>query len=236
MLRRFAFKATLACFFLTLLSNAALAQSKDRERLAGEIESLREQIKIKEQEFLAPSAEDSAAFAEFLSQPETGLIRLLPGEKYQQKLLIRGDGAFYSFARRTHEYGFGSDIMLEQKMFRAGFAGASFGFLVLLGDVPLEEVTTETNGLMFLTALSAPQREPQARVQQQLANEGIKLGELTYQNRVSMQVGKTYVVRSVSYNDADTLVAFRVVREDTDGSVILLWKMLKKFAAPRLTD
>lgn len=235
MLRRYTSGAILFALFF-LLSNTSFAQSTDRAGLEGEITALREQLKQKEQEFLSPSEEDRAAFAEFLSQPGTGLIRLLPREKYEQKVTTQGGGAFYSFSRLTHEYGSGSDILLEANKFRVGFAGANFGFLAQLGDVPLERVTTETKGVEFLAALAIPAREPDARVQQQHANTGLKNGEFTYQNYLPVQVGQTYVVRSVNYYEADTLVAFRVVRQDTDGSVILLWKRLKKFSKPELTN
>lgn len=40
------------------------------------------------------------------------------------------------------------------------------------------------------------------------------------------------MLRSVSYGDADTFVAFRVLRKDSDGSYVLLWKTLKKFPKP----
>jgi hypothetical protein len=236
MSRRYAFTLGLLLLCLPLLSVHSFAQSTDRARLAQEIDSLRAQLKIKEQEFLLPSVEDRAAFTEFLSQPLTGLIRLLPREKYQQKMTIAGGGAFYSFTRLTHEYGSGSDIALEQNHLNVGFAGANFGYLVLLGDVPLEAVTTETDGVHFLAGLSTPSREPDARIQQRQASDGVKHGEFTYQDRLPVHVGQTYVVRSISYRSTDTLVAFRVVRQDSDGSVILLWKTLKKFPVPQITE
>ena len=236
MSRRYAFTLGLFLLCLPLLSAQAFAQSTERTRLEAEIDSLRAQLKIKEQEFLSPSAEDRAAFAEFLSQPRTGLVRLLPREKYQQKMTTGGGGAFYSFSRLTHEYGAGSDIALEQNYLSVGFAGANFGYLVLLGDVPLKEVTSETDGVLFLAGLTTPSREPDARLQQRQASDGVKHGEFTYQDRLPLSVGKTYVVRSVSYSQTDTLVAFRVVRQDADGSIILLWKTLKKFPVPQLTE
>lgn len=235
MLRRYAF--ALASLLLLLLSTNAPAQSTDRTRLLAEIADLREHLKIKEQEFLGPSPEDRASFAEFLRQPETGLIRLMPrDEKYRKQLPTNGGGAYYSFSRLTHEYGYGSDLSLEQEHFSVGFAGASFGYILMLGDAPLEEVAAETDGVQFLAALSSPSKEPDARAQQHHAHKGVNHGNFAYRARVPMKVGATYVVRSVSYNDADTLVAFRVVRQDTDGSVILLWKMLKKFSKPQLID
>jgi hypothetical protein len=41
-------------------------------------------------------------------------------------------------------------------------------------------------------------------------------------------------LRSISYSTADALVAFRIVRKDTDGSVTIVWKVLKKYAVPEL--
>ncbi|MCA1632575.1 MAG: hypothetical protein LC802_02375 [Acidobacteria bacterium] len=182
MTRRTLFAAALLAA-LCGLPLVARAQTQDRARAAAEIESLREQIKAREALLLAPAREDLDAFAEFLAQPRTGIVRLLPREKWDGKLSMRGGGSYYSFTRLTHEYGFGSDISLEQNQFGVGFAGANFGFLANLGTV------------------------------------------LTKQ---------TYVVRSVNYGTSDVLVAFRVVRKDSDGSVVVLWKMLKKFSKPEL--
>lgn len=233
MLRRFAFVLSLLLLILPFSTNS-FAQSNDRARLADEIDALRAQLKVKERQFLAPAPEDQTEFAEFLRQPDTGLIRLLPREKYHQVLTINDGGAFYSFSRRTHLYGSGSDLLLEQNHFSVGFAGANFGYILMLGDVPLEDVIPETEGVQFLASLTTPSKEPEARQQQHHASAGVKHGDFTYQDRVPVHIGKTYVVRSVNYNDTDTLVAFRVVRKDDDGSVILLWKMLKKFPTPKL--
>ena len=46
----------------------------------------------------------------------------------------------------------------------------------------------------------------------------------------------TYLLRSINYGESDVLVALRVVRKDTDGSVIIVWKLLKKYSAPELVQ
>lgn len=226
------YKAALCLCVICLLSTAALAQSADRAQLISEIASLHNQIKAKEAELLAPPAEDKTAFADFLKQPETGLIRLLPREKYDGNLLIKGGGAYYSFARLSQEYGYGSDISLEQGRLTVGFAGAGFGFLLMLGDVPLETVTLETAGVPFLAKFPAPSKEAEAREYQQMG-AGMSLNGFTYRSSVPALVDRAYIVRSIDYRDSDTLVAFRVVRQDADGSQIILWKMLKKFPVPQ---
>jgi hypothetical protein len=47
-------------------------------------------------------------------------------------------------------------------------------------------------------------------------------------------VNNSYVLRSIDYARSDLLVAFRIVRQDSDGSVVLLWKLLKKYPTPAL--
>jgi hypothetical protein len=224
-------------FSLTLLCAApALAQADARAQAAADIESLRGQIKSKEAVLLSTSAEDRRAYADFLALPRTGLVRLLPREKWDGKLSTRGGGAFYSFSRRTHEYGRGDDVELAQDELSVGFAGADFGFMLNLGDAPLETVSVETEGVGFAASFKAPTLEPEARAAYRSFGDlaGRRDGEFVYKSRLPVSLGSTYVVRSISYDDSDVLVAFRVLRKDSDGSVVLLWKMLEEFPKPKL--
>jgi len=224
--------ATLAISLVLFCFSTAPAQSIDRPQIEREIHSLYDQIREKEKLFLAPSKEDQEAYAKFLEQPDMGLIRLLPREKYDGKLSIRGGGAYYSFTRLTHEYGYGSDIELQQGKFSVGFAGFDFGFFIPLGDLPLEAVTLENAGVKALAEYQAPPTEAEIRAQHRQTYQGINLGEFTATSYVPAKVGATYTLRSFDFDNSDVLVAFRVVREDLDGSVVLLWKMLKKFPKP----
>ena len=213
----------------------ARAQGDERARAAAEVESLREQIRAREAVLLAPSREDREAHAEFLAQPRTGLVRLLPRERWMGKLSTRGDGAFYSFARLTQEYGHGSDIMLEQDHFKVVMAGADFGFMVNLGNVPVETVSGETEAVQFMASFKTPSPEAEARgAQRQFGSDGQQAGQWTYRSRLPVLVNNTYALRSVNYDSSDVLVVFRVVRKDLDGSAVLLWKLLEQYPKPAL--
>ena len=74
--------SVLVLFFTAQVT--ALAQSASREDLQKELEAKRAELQKLEDQFLAPSDEDRTAFAELLKQPDTGLIRLLPREVYDQ--------------------------------------------------------------------------------------------------------------------------------------------------------
>jgi hypothetical protein len=247
--RRFLYVALTSTLALLFHINAT-AQSVDRSKTIKEIDSLRKQLSEKEKLFLLPSAEDKAAHAEFLKQPKTGLIRLFPSGLYENRLTIRGGGAFYSFTRLTHEYGFGSDIALQEPRrsanndyvpppiaeynFHTGFAGADFGFIVTLGNVPLEKVTLGYDKIKYLVNYTPPSTEPKARAEQRRVFGGLQSKWFGNLSTVPAQVNFTYALRSINYRESDVLVAFRVVRKEIDGSVVILWKMLKRFPTPAL--
>src|SRR5262249_41889325 len=138
---------------VAFFSVAGQGQTVDRTALETDILTRVAELKNTEQLFLAPSTRDQAKYADFLRQPATGLIRLLPRETFDGKLTIEGGGAFYSFARLTH---YSSDIMLEQSQFSVGFAGADFGFLTTLGKLAIDDVTLNHPASQFLATFAAP--------------------------------------------------------------------------------
>jgi len=235
MLRSSWFGSFLVSILLFGVSIGARPKLQERSDLQARMESLRAQIQAKEKVFLAPSSEDLSAFAEFLRQPDTGMARLMPRETYDGKLLVRGGGAYYSFGGLTNEYGAGSDIGLERGQLRVGFAGANFGFLTALGDLVIDGVTGEHAGVSFLTEFKAPSAEPDAREQQQRTGRGFEVDGFTYRSVLPATLNTTYALRSINYLVSDVLVVFRVTRQDADGSLILVWKILKKFPLPQLS-
>jgi hypothetical protein len=214
----------------------ASGQTKDRPTLLAEIETLRQRITAAETTFLAPAAEDLSTFADFLKQPNTGLTRLMPRETYDKALLIRGGGAYFAFIERKHEYGFGSDIALEQNMLQTGFAGADFGFLTALGQVPVSSITDELAGVRFLADFVPPATLPDARVQQSRAGSGFEVDGFNYKDRLPVAINTTYALRSINYSRWDVLVVFNITRKDADGSLILAWKVLRTFPTPNLAQ
>ena len=222
--------------FSVALAGAPEAAAQDRAELRVKLESLRDQVQKKEAIFLAPSAEDLAAYSEFLTQPDTGMARLMPREKYDGNLLIPGGGAYYSFARLTNEYGFGSDIELQRGKLEVGFAGADFGFMTSLGNVPIDSVTADQMGVQYLLSFITPSLEPGARAEQRRASEGFQVEGFAYRDFFEAAVNTTYALRSINYRVSDVLVVFRVTRQDTDGSLILVWKILRKYPVPQLAS
>ena len=229
-----------AALFIATCSLIAGAQTQSRADLLKDIETKRADLAKLEKEFLSPSPEDRAAYEEFLAQSNTGLIRLLPREVYDSfankkaALTVRGGGAYYSFTRKTHEYGYAIDIGFEQGYLETGFGGADYGMLTRLEGARLEDVSTELPGVMFLAKYNAVTNEPDARIEQRRFATGTTIDGLAYKRRLPVEIGATYLLRSISFEESDVLVAFRVVRQDSDGSLIIAWKLLKTYAKPQL--
>jgi len=104
-----------------------------------------------------------------------GLIRLLPREIFDkpERMTVRGGGAYYSFTRLTHEYGYGSDIELSRDEFSVGFAGADYGMITVLDDATIDSVTLDHPAAQFLAAHKPPVKLTDARVEQKLTSEGV---------------------------------------------------------------
>jgi len=228
---------TVALFVATMTtwSISALAQSESRDDVLRKIEAKRAELQALEAKFLAASEEDATAYTEFLQQPDTGITRLLPRETFDKNILTtRGGGAYYSFTRRTHEYGWGTQIGLERDSLSVSFAGADYGMLARLGDLPLSAISLENSAAKFLASYEAVSEEPQARAEYLRFSTGVTFEDVFFKTRQPAIVNNTYVLRGIHYSDSDVLVAFRIVGKDLDDSVVILWKLLKKYPKPVL--
>jgi hypothetical protein len=304
-MKRFYVAATLLCtLLLASLTALAQTQSPDEKKAA---EAKRAEFKKKAQTLVA-SKKERAKYAYFLKAPNTGLIRLLPRERYitesyaeatgrsaapattvatpgsfQRKNAedlsstvaselpagqaprggtpsapnppaltntddvprldsaprsnkrggARDGGAYYSFTLLTHAYGYGSDLALERGQFGVGFAGADYGFITNLGDVPLESISLDTPEAKRLAAYPRARQESDARLEFRRFQRGAEIDGVKVKSWLPMQLNSTYLLRAINYAETDVLVAFKVVEIDAEGTPLILWKLLKRYSNPR---
>jgi hypothetical protein len=200
---------------------------------------------------LAPAEEDREGYAGFLKQTGTGLVRLLsrptPAEKPAQRPKIAGGGEHYSFSFLSHERT--GDIDLVFDVVCQGVLGgpprcqyprylrvSHNGMLTNLGDVALDELTVNDRRAAFLLAYNPPREASQVRCDRLEFSKGVNTNGQLYKRGLPIQVNSTYLLRSTDRSLSDVLVAFRVVREDADGSVTLAWKLLKEFNPTRIEN
>lgn len=227
---------------LIISSLTSLAQTPSREEVLEKIKAKRAELVALEKTYLAPAEEDQVQYAAFIHAPDSGLVRLLPREKFDTEaytdrdraIVTRGGGAYYSFTKLSHEYGYATDIELGGNQFTVGFAGLDYGFLTNLGDLPLENVGIGTPAFVLFANYKPPREEPLVRAEQMRFAQGSELDGVQAKRTLPVKLNSTYLMRSMTFREADVLVAFKVVRIDSDGSVTLLWKLLKKYKVPNI--
>lgn len=215
--------------FGLLCSSIIFSQELNREQKLQKIDELNSQIKILETAILLPTTKD-------LNQAEKEgfeVFRIMPRERYDHKFTVQGGGSYYSFTTKSHDYQNIAQIGLEQNNLKVGFAGADYGFIADLGKTPLTEITKETAEVNFLLNYKPPTNEPEVRIEQR-KTWNYEANSFVFKSRITAIVGHSYVLRTISFDRADILVAFKIHRKDTDGSLIIFWKLLEQFEKPML--
>ena len=217
---------------------------------------------------LSPSLEDKTRYKTFLEQPNTGLFRLMPNFGCSEKYTVSADerclksayiGEYFSF--RTKDYS-GKDwfdiTFKDGNLISRGFF--SQGILTTLGNMPLEDVSIDNNGIKFLANFQPAKTLEKVREQAKQINAGINFDNYQYAKSITAMPETSYALRVIAYrsevknadgkrpvtkedlramqiNDderKDLIVAFRIVRTDDDGSLIILWKQLRESKAPKI--
>ncbi len=227
------------------------------------IDLLYRKTKKEERQKLAPAVEDAAKFAAFLRQPNTGLTYLTSDKGCSEnpnivvvsadclRYAMPGAGGSYSFRVADYRLPRLADITLKGDSFQSNGV-RSHEIFVNLGDLPLEDVGLDTKGLKYIVGFNPePDFQKAAELDRRLF-EGIRQDGFLYKRGVKVEENSTYILRTIayrgtfyrsvggiSYNELDfdkrkdIIVAFRVVRRNTDGAVTILWKTLSKQDSPK---
>jgi hypothetical protein len=215
--------------FLVVLVFSATTFAQTRQQAMQDIAKLKEQAKILENVILSPDKQD----IEMAQKENVNVFRILPREKYRNALFTREGGAYYSFTNLSHIIDRPSQLGFEQNYLSAGFAGANYGFMTDLGEISLADVGEKIKGFNFLIEYQPPAHILDARIEQE-KSRGFDFEGTNFKNRLPVIAGHSYLLRSINYDNADVMVAFKVQRKDVDGSLIIFWKLIKQFDKPIL--
>ncbi|MBS1787423.1 MAG: hypothetical protein JST85_06865 [Acidobacteria bacterium] len=206
-----------------------------------------DELTSEERKALAPTPEDLKANADFLRQSGTGIFRLMRVDKQTHRkvvnadslkvtgdVLLVGGGAHYSFTKKNHNADKWSDLGWDEDWFLAGVGGEAVGVLIELGNIPLESVGLDNKGVVYLAKLTPMTTEAAAEQQFHQFEKGVTEDGMTFGLSALWKLDTTYALRSINYGRSDVLVAFRAIRQDANGSLIILWKKLKTYSTPNL--
>ncbi|MEK7725505.1 MAG: hypothetical protein AAB336_14225 [Acidobacteriota bacterium] len=211
---------------------------------------------------LRPSAEDLAKYAEFLKQPRRGIFRLMNDVDCDSNVyVIRVDencqntipgSSFYSFREKEYTTAYLADIRFKDGLLISDGL-LSQNILVKLGDTPLENLTTDSQGMKFLVDFVPETLNTAATRQYIEIVRGVRADKYEYRKVLPASENMTYAMRIVAYRGSfyksfrgwifdlisgdhrvDLILGFRVIRKETDGSVTILWKEIERKKSPKL--
>ncbi len=90
----------------------------------------------------------------------------------------------------------------------------------------------------FLSKYQPPKYIKEIRAEQEKARN-YEVNNLKFKEKVPVNVGNAYLLRSINFEDTDILVYLKIHRQNEDGSLIIFWQSLKEFETPfilRQTD
>ncbi len=217
----------------------------------------------RDKELTSVDKEDKSKHSAFLKGSDTGILRLHDSENCDEEgktihadepcpWNIVGKATIYSFRTEDYTNKFFSDIQFEDKTFK--IVGINLlGFLTDLGDVSIENLNLQSKGIKEMAEFQPSTEDAEITKHFGLAKNGFQVGDYIYKTELQMKPNKTYALRSIAYDSKvlwkigkrkinvleydkrkDIIVIFRVVREQTDGSINILWKKIQSKDAPKL--
>jgi hypothetical protein len=215
-------------------------------------------------EAIALHGEDLDKYAAFIGTDSSGLIRLHDAVKCKSDKntvnldepcpsnFIFGKATSYSFRTQKYRSLNFSDIQLHgQNFYTVGLN--TQGILTKIGNIPLNEITVQTNGVKQLHAFIPSSEYAKANAEIKAFLYGVRMDNFLYKKNLPIKENETYILRSIAYKGKviarrgpfkvnildddkreDVIVAFRVVRTHEDGSATLLWKEINRQQAPKL--
>jgi hypothetical protein len=157
----------------------------------------------------APNPQDLVTYSAFLSQPGTGIVRLLPGYNCESKFVVRVDGNCAnnlpggSFHRFREDALSGDIVFLDGDLVAEGFFSNSI--MTGLGNIPLDQVSSETRGMKFLTEFKPEADLALVKKQYLQVLKGVEVGEHVYANRLSAVPDMTYALRIIAYKNGNNV-------------------------------
>lgn len=185
-----------------------------------------------------PSVRAQYAWLEAL--PGAGLVRLIDRSVTGHGLdlpWMQGGGSYYSFTEQDHDYQRRPQIGLENGGLCTAFYGNYVGAVLDLGPDVFRSLAHGPRGvpsglderrLAAWELLQEPVQDPSA-----IGDWGLRtrLRELGLDGRARVERGHGYLVRAVSPDEFDVLVAFEVAQADAD-SCTLAWRVLEERPVP----
>ena len=210
-------------------------------------------IDPKEKKLVEPDTADLVAFRDVLRKPGYGMVKLLDSKCQtgtDRRVVnvadgclrtIPGNGSDFSFRRRDYSLAETADLKIRNGKFVVGSIFTQ-GLILSLGDLEIEKIDLRSEAGNSLASFEPATDCDGAKAQTAEINRGFVNGRSFISAMTEIKPNQTYILRSIAYRVSlqvedkrrDIIVAFKVVRQDDEGNVTLIWKELQNKESPKL--
>lgn len=167
--------------------------------------------------------------------------------------------SFYSFREKDYSDNLFFDVFLKDGKIITDSLLAQ-GILVKLGNFSLDNVDLKSPGAKFLVDFKPAENGTAIKDQYDRIDRGVEADGYKYSKAVTARVGGVYLLRVVAYHlqrkfldelaadetnrenlkfillnqdkRADITIAFRIIRQDVNGNLTIIWKELERKSSP----
>jgi hypothetical protein len=203
-------------------------------------------------------------FSQFLSEPGTGIIKIKPdfgceadapaGQASEEcrRLTLPGAGNAFSFRTRNYQMSRLADLAFRGARFVTPGVLAQ-GIFVKIGDVPIEKLSLSDHRLQYLSSFRPADEINEVLKAEKTFETGVDIGGFRYASSAPVEINITYALRSIAYRGEsvrviqgaifneleydkrrDSIVVFRTVGFERNGSLIVLWRELRNGESPKV--
>lgn len=191
---------------------------KPKKNFEEKLEHYREKVQEIFDEVLEVPDELLQKYPDYVNKKNIGIHRMLNRGAIGFEIKpMRGAAAYFSFSELSHKYSRHSQIGLENWRFKSGFAGGNFG-TVLASNLDIAEVSINDLDPYFSIDFNSVYSEYRGNRRK-------------WSKRPKAIVGSTYIIRAITEDEFDIVVALKVVEKDKYG-LTMIWKILKKHPVP----
>ncbi|NJM53833.1 MAG: hypothetical protein HC846_10860, partial [Blastocatellia bacterium] len=116
-----------------------------------------------------------------------------------------------------------------------------------IGDTDLNEINLKSPASKFLTDFKPSRSKTEFQQQTRVLEKGIVANGYIYSTFAPVKLNSAYIFRSITFSpvrtssrftfwNTDLIIAFKIVGQETDGSIVFIWKKLKEKSAPYLEN
>lgn len=197
------------------------------EQTRAKLDELRNRRETISEDILAVSSQDIDEAEKVGAEAE----RLFPAGLLENLILSEDDTDFsaYSFDQIS-DYHYAPSFRYENNALVFEKISNRFGLIENIGGTFIETINEQNREFIALAKYEIP--KDFKKVENEFSFNGV-----TFKNKVSIIVGNTYLVRAFNNSGGDGIFAVKIHRKDSDGSIVILVKLIKDFSRNKeITD